>query len=51
VLDNEVLSYFKDDKNAVTEKGQVSLKLAKIDPKTPSNKKITIYTGTSELHL
>ena len=51
VLDNEVLSYYKDDKNSVTEKGQISLKLAKIDPKTPSDKKITIYTGTSELHL
>ena len=51
VLDNEVLSYYKDDKNSVTEKGQVSLKLAKIDPRTPSDKKITIYTGTSEIHL
>lgn len=51
VLDNEVLSYYKDDKNSVTEKGQVSLKLIRIDPKTPSDKKITIYTGTSEMHL
>ena len=35
VLDNEVLSYYKDDKNSVTEKGQIALKLVKIDPKTP----------------
>lgn len=51
VLDNEVLSYFKDQKNSILEKGQISLKLAKIDPKSANDKKITIYTGTSELHL
>jgi hypothetical protein len=27
------------------------LKLAKIDPKPSDSKKITIYTGTSEMHL
>ena len=51
VLDQEVLSYYKDEKHSILEKGQVSLRLAKIDPKGPNEKKIIIYTGTTELFL
>ena len=51
MLDNEVLSYFKDEKHSVIEKGQISLRLAKIDPKGPQERKIVIYTGTTELYL
>lgn len=35
----------------MTEKGQISLKLAKIDFKTMKDKKMTIGTGTNQIHL
>lgn len=51
VLDNETLSYFKDDKNSITERGQISLRVARVDPMPTNTKKIIIYTGTTEMHL
>lgn len=35
----------------MSEKGQISLKLAKIDPRTMNDKKMIIGTGISEIFL
>lgn len=51
ILDEEVLSYFKDEKSSVLEKGQISLRLAKVDPRSSNDKRIIIYTGTTEIHM
>lgn len=51
VLTNELLIYYKDKKGQVSEKGQISLKLAKIDPRTMNDKKMNIGTGMSEIFL
>ena len=51
VLTNELLIYYKQKKGNISEKGQISLKLAKIDPKTMNDKRMIIGTGTAEIHL
>ena len=51
VLTPELLIYYKEKKGQVSEKGQISLKLAKIDPRTMNDKKMVIGTGMSEIHL
>lgn len=51
VLTPELLIYYKEKKGNVTEKGQISLKLAKIDPRTMNDKKMNIGTGMSEIFL
>ncbi len=51
VLTPELLIYYKQKKGHVSEKGQIYLKLAKVDPKTMNDKKMIIGTGTSEIFL
>jgi pyruvate/2-oxoglutarate dehydrogenase complex dihydrolipoamide dehydrogenase (E3) component len=51
VLTPELLLYYKQKKGQVSEKGQISLKLAKIDPRTMNDKKMIIGTGTTEIFL
>jgi pyruvate/2-oxoglutarate dehydrogenase complex dihydrolipoamide dehydrogenase (E3) component len=51
VLTEELLLYYKAKNGQVTEKGQISLKLAKIDSKTMNDKKMIISTGTNQIHL
>lgn len=51
VLTNETLIYYKEKNGQVSEKGQISLKLAKIDFRTMNDKKMIIDTGTSSIHL
>jgi hypothetical protein len=51
VLTNELLIYYKEKKGQVSEKGQISLKLARVDPRTMNDKKMIIGTGISEVHL
>ena len=51
VLTPELLIYYKSKKGQVSEKGQISLKLAKVDPRTMNDKRMIIGTGTGEIHL
>jgi hypothetical protein len=51
VLTNEVLTYYKKDGGVIIERGIISLKLAKIDPKTKSDLSMIINTGTMGIHL
>lgn len=51
VLTKDLLIYYKEKKGQVSEKGQISLKLARVDPRTMNDKKMVIGTGTNEIHL
>ena len=51
VLTKDLLVYYKEKKGQVSEKGQISLKLARVDPRTMNDKKMVIGTGTNEIHL
>ena len=51
VLNNEVLAYYKKDGGVIIERGLISLKLAKIDPKTKTDLNMLINTGTMLIHL
>jgi hypothetical protein len=51
VLTKDLLVYYKDKKGLVSEKGQISLKLARVDPRNMNDKKMVIGTGTNEIHL
>jgi len=48
-LTNELLTYYKE--GIAGEKGQISLKLAKIDPKGMTDRTVLINTGMTELYL
>lgn len=51
LLTPELLIYYKEKKGQVSEKGQISLKLAKVDSRTMNDKKMVIGTGMSEVFL
>lgn len=51
VLTSDMIIYYKEKKGQVSEKGQISLKLARVDPRTMNDKKMVIGTGTNEIHL
>lgn len=51
VLTDELLIYYKTKNGQVSERGQISLKLAKIDCKNMKDKKMVISTGTNQIHL
>ena len=51
VLTGDLLIYYKEKKGQISEKGQISLKLAKVDFKTAIDKKMIIGTGTNQIHL
>lgn len=51
VLTKDLLVYYKEKKGQVSEKGQISLKLARVDPRTMNDRKMVIGTGTNEIHL
>ncbi len=51
VLNSEIMTYYKKDGGVIVERGVISLKLAKIDPKTKFDNNMIINTGTMEIHL
>jgi hypothetical protein len=51
VLTSDMIIYYKEKKGQVSEKGQISLKLARVDPRTMNDKKMVIGTGTNDIHL
>lgn len=51
MLTSELLLYYKAKNGQVTDKGQISLKLARVDTKTMNDKKMIILTGTGQIHL
>ena len=51
VLTRDLLIYYKEKKGHVSEKGQISIKLARVDPRTMNDRKMIIGTGTNEIHL
>ena len=51
VLTDELLLYYKSKNGQVSERGQISLKLARLDPKTMNDRKMIISTGTNQIHL
>lgn len=51
VLTRDLLIYYKEKKGRVSEKGQISIKLARVDPRTMNDRKMIIGTGTNEIHL
>ena len=51
VLNDELIMYYKTKNGQVSERGQISLKLARVDCKTMKDKKMVISTGTNQIHL
>jgi PH domain len=51
VLTRDLLVYYKEKKGLVSEKGQISIKLARVDPRNMNDRKMIIATGTNEIHL
>ena len=53
VLTPELLLYYKVKNGQVSDKGQISLKLAKVDARTMNekDKKMIINTGSGQIHL
>ena len=51
VLNSEIITYYKKDGGVIAERGVISLKLAKVDPKTKMDNNMVINTGTMEIHL
>lgn len=51
VLNPDVLSYYKRKNGSILEKGQISLKLAKMSTHTLNDKTLTINTGITEIYL
>jgi hypothetical protein len=51
VLTDELIVYYKSKNGKVSEKGKISLKLAKIDPRTMNDKRMIIGTGLGEIIL
>lgn len=51
VVTPELLLYYKAKNGQILDKGQISLKLARIDTKTMNDKKMIISTGTGQIHL
>ena len=51
ILTKDVISYYKNKNGAVREKGQISLRVARVDAKKSTDKNMSINTGTMEIHL
>lgn len=51
VVTPEFLLYYKVKNGQILDKGQISLKLARIDTKTMNDRKMVVSTGTGQIHL
>lgn len=51
MLNPEIITYYKKDGGVIVERGSISLKLAKIDPKSKFDTSMVINTGTMQIHL